>query len=166
MNWDAVGAMGEVVGAAAVVLTLGYLALQMRQSARAQNVETYERMMSGYNQLNVARASVPGLAFLARKGMLYPEQLGDEETAQFDALVTGYVVNYLKIYKMYRQGAVEEGFFKSIATEAASIFFDSPGGPVFLERQPNWSVFLQMLCSYRFTEEEMANITAQPEKYF
>jgi hypothetical protein len=30
MNWDAIGAVGEIVGAAAVVLTLGYLAIQVR----------------------------------------------------------------------------------------------------------------------------------------
>ena len=30
VNWDAVGAIGETVGALAVVLTLAYLALQIR----------------------------------------------------------------------------------------------------------------------------------------
>jgi hypothetical protein len=35
MNWDAIGAIGEIVGAAAVVLTLGYLALQIRHSKQA-----------------------------------------------------------------------------------------------------------------------------------
>ena len=30
MNWEAIGAIGEIVGAAAVVLSLGYLAVQIR----------------------------------------------------------------------------------------------------------------------------------------
>ena len=30
MNWDAIGAVGEMVGAVAVVLTLVYLAVQSR----------------------------------------------------------------------------------------------------------------------------------------
>ena len=34
MNWEALGAIGEIVGAIAVVLTLGYLAVQMRQNTR------------------------------------------------------------------------------------------------------------------------------------
>ena len=41
MNWDAVGAVGELVGAIAVVFTLGYLALQMKQNTvaiRAQSL--------------------------------------------------------------------------------------------------------------------------------
>ena len=32
MNWEAIGAIGEIVGAAAVFLTLIYLALQIRQN--------------------------------------------------------------------------------------------------------------------------------------
>ena len=31
MNWEALGAIGEIVGAVAVVLTLGYPGVQMRQ---------------------------------------------------------------------------------------------------------------------------------------
>ena len=34
MNWDAIGAIGEVVGAIAVVATLFYLAFQIRQNTR------------------------------------------------------------------------------------------------------------------------------------
>ena len=34
MNWDAIGAIGEIVGAVAVVVTLGYLIVQVRQSRK------------------------------------------------------------------------------------------------------------------------------------
>lgn len=37
MNWDAIGAIGELIGALAVVVTLGFLALQVRRSTRATN---------------------------------------------------------------------------------------------------------------------------------
>ena len=32
MNWEALGAIGEIVGAVGVILTLGYLAVQIRQN--------------------------------------------------------------------------------------------------------------------------------------
>ena len=35
MNWDAIGAIGELLGALAVVITLGYLALQIRHARNA-----------------------------------------------------------------------------------------------------------------------------------
>ena len=35
MNWEAIGAIGELIGALAVVLTLVYLSIQLRQNTRA-----------------------------------------------------------------------------------------------------------------------------------
>lgn len=55
MNWDAIGAIGEIVGAAAVVLTLGYLAAQTRQArlaaqetAKFSSLETTRSMVNLY----------------------------------------------------------------------------------------------------------------------
>jgi hypothetical protein len=42
MNWEAIGAIGEILGAVAVVATLGYLATQIKQSRR----ETFGRETS------------------------------------------------------------------------------------------------------------------------
>lgn len=39
MNWEAIGAVGELVGALAVVASLVYLALQIRHSARLAQVQ-------------------------------------------------------------------------------------------------------------------------------
>ena len=42
MNWDAAGAIGEIIGAAAVVITLAYLAAQTRLNMRALRASAYE----------------------------------------------------------------------------------------------------------------------------
>ncbi len=50
MNWDAIGAVGEVVGAVGVILTLGYLAVQIRQNTAmmtAQTVQAHRRYSTG-----------------------------------------------------------------------------------------------------------------------
>ena len=41
MDWNAVGALGEVLGAVAVVFTLGYLAKQVRQSNRITKADAF-----------------------------------------------------------------------------------------------------------------------------
>ena len=38
MNWEAIGAIGEVLGAIAVLVTLAYLAIQIRQNTQAMRV--------------------------------------------------------------------------------------------------------------------------------
>jgi len=35
MNWDAIGAVGEILGAIAVVVSIGYLSIQIRSNTRA-----------------------------------------------------------------------------------------------------------------------------------
>ena len=35
MDWEAISAIGEILGAAAVVLTLGYVAIQVRHAKNA-----------------------------------------------------------------------------------------------------------------------------------
>ena len=44
MNWDAIGAVGEIVGALAVVVTLIYLAVQTRHSAAATQRQIMQAM--------------------------------------------------------------------------------------------------------------------------
>ena len=45
MNWDALGAVGETVGAFAVVITVAYLALQIRSTRRDFQAQGTERSM-------------------------------------------------------------------------------------------------------------------------
>ena len=44
MNWDAIGAFGEWVGALAVLITLVYLTIQIKQSARTQKAQTHQQV--------------------------------------------------------------------------------------------------------------------------
>ncbi len=45
MDWNAIGAIGEIVGAVAVVATLGYLARQMRQANLHAKSQVRQRMI-------------------------------------------------------------------------------------------------------------------------
>jgi hypothetical protein len=40
VNWDAIGAIGEIVGALAVVITLAFLTVQLRLSTKASRAQT------------------------------------------------------------------------------------------------------------------------------
>ena len=40
MNWDEVGAMGQMLGSVAVLVTLAYVAAQVRQARRSRSVHS------------------------------------------------------------------------------------------------------------------------------
>jgi len=49
MNWEAIGAVGEILGAVAVLITLVYLAIQIRQSTAQQKREELVSIQHGQN---------------------------------------------------------------------------------------------------------------------
>lgn len=52
MDWNVVGAVGEVVGAMAVVLTLLYLARQIKQNTAISLAEQNQQIMANYGEFN------------------------------------------------------------------------------------------------------------------
>lgn len=52
MNWEAIGAIGEVVGAVAVVATLIYLIAQLKQNTAGIHAATIQANFQMFNQLN------------------------------------------------------------------------------------------------------------------
>jgi hypothetical protein len=76
MNWEAIGALGEVVGAAAVVLTLVFLAIQLRQntiatreSNRLERLAAIDRHTDSVNRIRNTLASNGERAEIYRKAM-------------------------------------------------------------------------------------------------
>ncbi len=45
MNWEAIGAIGEIAGAIGVIVTLMYLAIQLRQNTNASQVAAIQSSM-------------------------------------------------------------------------------------------------------------------------
>ena len=50
MDWNAIGAIGEILGAVAVVATLGYLAVQTRYSVAATQANTRQAILESDQQ--------------------------------------------------------------------------------------------------------------------
>jgi hypothetical protein len=67
VNWEAIGAIGEVGGAIAVVVTLVYLALQIRHSTQATRIAAYHQAQEQLWSVGAAVSTDPELAnILAR----------------------------------------------------------------------------------------------------
>ena len=110
MNWDMIGAIAELVGALAVVLTLAYLALQVKQSNLAGSVSAKQEMtrqFADYSDLLLQNpilhsVYIRGLdgeeldATEARKTLRYAYALGVFGIATTLGLLRFYVLPYQK----------------------------------------------------------------------
>ena len=74
MNWEAIGAMSELIGATAVVVTLAYLAVQIRENSRAVRSSTRSDISRGQMDINFILAENPDLA-VACYGLLKGEEI-------------------------------------------------------------------------------------------
>ena len=67
MNWDAIGAIGEIVGALAVLVTLIYLALQIRQAKKQISLIGIQERAKQIQNLMLPIATDPSLASIIMK---------------------------------------------------------------------------------------------------
>ena len=130
MNWEAIGAIGELLGAIAVLVTLIYLATQIRQNTKSVTTATYDSVMSVYTQTNATVAGNRDIASILLRGSLNPDSLDTEEAFRYSAIMRSYASQWLKQLRLYEHGALSAREWERFAQEAAQIFA-SPGGKLF-----------------------------------
>ena len=87
MNWEAIGAIGEVLGAMAVLLTLIYLIAQVKQNTASVATATYESMMSGITDINLVVSGNSELTSILAHGGADPDSLDYEEALRYAFLI-------------------------------------------------------------------------------
>ena len=112
MNWEALGAIGEIVGAIAVVVTLGYLAVQIRQNTRSVRASTYQSITSFIAEMNRVVEENPDLARIIRVGALDLSQLSPDERIRFAGNMSTRFRHYENLYYQYRTGMLDERQFE------------------------------------------------------
>jgi hypothetical protein len=132
MNWDAIGAIGEIIGALAVIATLMYLAIQVRHTKNMvtnQNEQTlYQQWASSLQPL----ATSPQVSSLMVKGRKSYLGLTEEERMQFDALMVMVLNSAEAPYRITDNS--EEDAEVEVIWEIARLFLNYPGGREYWEQ--------------------------------
>ena len=87
MNWDAIGAVGQVVGALLVGITLVYLAVQLRQNTAAMKSSTFQSISTLMGASMEVLASHSDLAPLLIKAQAGLDSLSASERVRFGFLM-------------------------------------------------------------------------------
>jgi hypothetical protein len=148
MNWEAISAIGQIVGAIAVFITLIYLSIQLKQNTAAVATSTYESTMTGFNDINVVVASQPKLASLLDRGCHSQDNLSAEETVQFNFLLRCYANQWWKLFKLYERGSLPRDEWKIFAQEASQ-FFEQPGCKPFRDHNALFADLYSELDKYK-----------------
>ena len=140
MNWEAIGALGEIVGALAVVLTLAYLAIQVRHAKEAAADTNRRERSKGGRDMMLASAADSGLRENLTKGLqlsdYYNEiasnlNMSSDEAASFDwAMLYWFWLHWGQYASTTKESDVEE------LRNVISGFYRNPGVRVCWEKSP------------------------------
>ena len=137
MDWSMIGALGEVTGAAAVVVTLFYLARQIRDSARQDRREQYSHLNRDFLQLPTAIAQDESFADVFFRGAVDPASLSPSERARFYSGVLIAFRSIEALFQFHREGSVAD--WGAVSHRATMIdLLGMPGFQMYWTERRHW----------------------------
>ena len=133
MNWEAIGAVGEIAGAIAVVLSLVYLATQIGLSRRETQAASRDAISKSMVDIMLGVSADPELSELYGKGLMDPENLSDNETRRFDMVMYATFECFESAFSNWQRGVLtDDDWFKWEST--IGTYMSQPGSHSFWDR--------------------------------
>jgi len=107
--------IAEIVGAAAIVLSLVFVGLQVRQSNSLASTTALKEGTEIYTDAYMNAFGTEDAAAFFRKALNHCETLSKEERGRFFAVLSKFVSAYDNIFNQYDSGRLREEVFVSIA---------------------------------------------------
>ena len=126
MNWDAVAAIAELIGALAVVATVAYLAVQMRQNTKATDSAVLQGIFDNLHALQLALSQDPDLARLVIKANQEYESLTPEEALRFGSFVNNFMSIWASFLLQHQRSFVDAELWQSWDASFRKVF-QAPG---------------------------------------
>ena len=137
MNWDAIGAIGEVLGAIAVVVTLIYLALQVRQNTDALKLGTAHNTTTELADVNLFPSGNHEIADIFLRGLEDIEDLERVERLRLYGYFHKYCRTQENVHYQFTHNALEAELFEGITIQFISVM-SMPGPRHYWQARKYW----------------------------
>ena len=116
MNWEAIGAIGEIVGAFAVVLSLLYLAIQIRSQGRESRIASVHELNESFRHAITAFQN-PNLADVFARAKDDFESLPETERLQFISMVQGIMRVWEDAFHQHQQKRLNDTQWQAMVVQ-------------------------------------------------
>jgi hypothetical protein len=137
MNWDAIGAVGEAVGATGVIISLLYLAVQIRGDAREKRATRTHEQAGAIADVQLAIANSPVLADIFLRGLRDFSSLNGAELPQFSALSSTLCRLWEDHFFQWSEGHYDQKVWRGIDASISDLF-SMPGLQVWWKTRSHW----------------------------
>jgi hypothetical protein len=130
MNWEALGAIAELLGAIGVIGSLVYLGMQIRHSALQTELNTKTMRATVYNQ-TISQISGWGRSVIALdsdtrnrfwKAVSDPASSASEDLALHQVLMGEYFFSFENLFRLHEQGMIDDDSWENSISNNVEVF--------------------------------------------
>ena len=137
MNWEAIGAIGEVVGAVGVILSLLYLAIQIRGEARAKRASTVHDQSNAFRDFLHSIAADETLSEIYLRGLRNPEELDEAELVRFLSALGFLFRVFEEAFYHWNDGDLDEHVWHGFSAPIVDMLA-YPGTVYYWQKRRHW----------------------------
>lgn len=154
MDWQAIGAIGEVLGAVGVILTLGYLANQIKHTREATLQATRHAGSTRGAELLDTLVSNPDTSRLFLRGIASDPSLEPHDLFRFRTYLLQQALFWQDQWEQGQEGLLSQGFLESLQANMRGIM-GTPAWQAWFEVRKHW-----LGSDFRaFLESELEHVT-------
>lgn len=126
MNWEAIAAVSEVAGAVGVIISLVYLAVQIRHNTQEVRAASFNAVTDSFNQWNLLIAQDAYVAGLFQRGAGDLGRLEASEEVRFALLMLALFRIHESIYFQSNRGTMERDL-RDAENRSVKTLLEMPG---------------------------------------
>ena len=130
MNWDALGAIGELLGSVLVLITLIYLAIQTRSINKQAKAEARYAFVDAVAEINMSIAANSANSSVWRRGLTSADELDPDEQMQFFMFMGQYANLWSVMHQLHLDGVLPDTQWIIVRNDIRGIL-GSAGGRAF-----------------------------------
>jgi hypothetical protein len=154
LNWEAIGAVGEVLGALVVLATIIYLAIQTRISVKVAKAQTPQWISDGINSWVGSMRNDPELIRLIRISLHHWSDLSLNDQTRVHSFFTEMMIHLDAILELSTQGLTERTRVQAWIENAAGVLATEGGAKWWSQAKFFFSPILRETLDSRMLDKE------------
>ena len=160
MNWDAIGAVGEIMGAVAVFLSLVYLGMQIRSNTTSMNTASRQAIANEFRDW--IRLTNEDNRVFATGLVRYPAMDFDTR-ATFCIQMHDLLLFYQSAHALFESGTLEEDTHNRYLTWVAAVMLTPGAGEFWREWMPSYNESMTSAVRERMLAGDLPEVTDFPQ---
>ena len=137
VNWEALGAIAELVGAVGVIATLGYLAIQIRQNTAVVRTSSFQELVSGMSSFTTTISQNAEAADIYLRGLASFQDLSEIEKIRFHTLMADPFTSAQVGHHLQERGLIDDRLYADYLA-SFSVLLRAPGVRQWWESAKIW----------------------------